>query len=180
MRPNYSALVHKLRQMKLLEDPYFARMVIDDMIYHRFIFQEKHPNHLWFLLQQIHSYWIRSIDADGATTSGEERQKLFLETEKGDILNLNEDASQKVEIDLDSKELKRSAREQIALHTYDPTSRNGVEFPVCHCGRQFDLFEEWANHTRSVIWKVLRESANSSSDHSNKRETPDQEDQADQ
>ena len=186
MRPVYSALCYKLRQMKALDDPSLSRLVIDDMIYHRFLFQASHPDALWYLMQQVHSYWLRSLG--GRSSLGEAPQIEFVQAvenffpkiEEEPVLNLNEDAPQNSEIDFESKELKTAVREAIQQHAWFPGfHKNGVVVPKCTCGREFDLFEQWANHVRSVIWRVMRESIDQQTDSGIAQEAPSEANSAD-
>jgi len=162
--------------MKVFDDPHFTELVIDDMLYHQFLFRQRRPDSLWYILSQAHSYWMRSL-TEGTAYGGEALQLSFLgQSEKGIFENLNEDVSQKVEIEfLDDKELKKRVRQVIQEHSWQPAS----QVPACECGKAFDLFEQWANHNRSVIWSVLRESIDSARDSEQPQQDPDQADQAD-
>lgn len=161
MRPVYSALRHKLRNLSALDDPSLSMLVIDDMIYHRFLFKEKHPDALWYLMKQVHSYWLRSLGGEMPVPHGEALQLSFLgQSEKGLLENLNEEVSGKVKIEfLDDKELKKAVRVAVHQHYLVDTFQLN-----CGCGKEFDLMEQWANHVRSVIWRVIRESLDSSGD----------------
>jgi len=189
MRPAYSALTHKLRNMSVLDDPSLSMLVIDDMIYHRYLFKEKHPDALWFLLKQVHSYWIRSLGFALEFDEGEALQleavqygdkTYFRQSEKGDFRNLNEDDSGKVKIDLESKQLKTAIRLAIQEHSWVAGfHKSGVVVPKCQCDREFDLFEQWANHARSVIWRILSESSDGERDSGITEENTGEADQAD-
>ena len=187
MRPVYSALCYKLRQMKALDDPSLSRLVIDDMIYHRFLFQASHPDALWYLMQQVHSYWLRSLG--GRSSLGEAPQIEFVQAvenffpkiEEEPVLNLNEDAPQNSEIDWDNKDLKKLTRVAIQEHAFEEheNHRAGSLVPACTCGKEFDLFEQWANHVRSVIWRVMRESIDQQTDSGIAQEAPSEANSAD-
>jgi hypothetical protein len=56
MRPSTQALVHKLRELKTLQDLDVAEVVILDMIHWYFI-RTPHPRRLWRILAQTYHRW---------------------------------------------------------------------------------------------------------------------------
>lgn len=166
-RPAVSALMHKLREMKTFDDPLATRMIIDDMIYTHLV-RRPHPDSLFYLLQQLHSYWGRMYFGltpdDQEILKLEAAQKAIARDAAGEIVSLPlpgpeiEPPTGSGGLDLDDSKLKKRVRQVITEHYYAPLSHHtAVRVPACICGKEFEFIEEWANHARSVIWKELKD-----------------------
>jgi hypothetical protein len=53
--------------------------------------------------------------------------------------------------DLKDKKLMKQVRQIIWSHTYDTNYE-----PICSCGAEFPIGEDWAVHVRKLIWKELK------------------------
>jgi KaiC/GvpD/RAD55 family RecA-like ATPase len=163
-KPSVQAVMNKLRQLKVFEDPHSAALIIDDLIYRHLLCKQGQPNQLYYLLMQVYSYWGRSLNLQ-ENQKREHTQNPATRDAVQEILSLGdlyskEDPPQEVEkpvLDLEDKELKKRARSAIEEHEYAPYMTKGINVPRCTCGREFEFREQWSNHVRSLIWKELKE-----------------------
>jgi len=174
-RPSVDKLTQKLRDMTMMQDRNVRVHITEDQIW-----MLRHDSvALSRIIKQAMGWW--EIASGLNEHSPEYKNLVFSKTGNPVNFDLNEDAVRKSEIDLDSKELKKSVRIKLSEHTFEweyPQEQYGHSIS-CSCGREFDFTEEWANHVRSVIWRVLSESTNFTRDSVNTEQTSDQTDQAD-
>jgi hypothetical protein len=160
----------KLRKLSILQDdPDAVRLLIDDLMYH-FLVRKPHPNALWYIQTQSHSYWLRTI---GSSPVEEGQQLVFSSFPvlgEGDT-GFQELTPQQEEAVIDavqySSAFKLAAEEWLreVLHG----NRSGIENIIishrpqelvhgvfkCACKRDFEHRAAWAKHLRIRIERYL-------------------------
>lgn len=147
-RPSVGRLMHKLRTLPQFEDPQATAFLVDDLMWYHLV-KRRASTQLFYLLKQAHYYWADSIKAGGVSEMANQRQNNFSDSAQNPH---TEDALPKSEaLDLDDAQLKKEVNRVILDHYY----AKSAYIPSCICGKEFDFIEEWANHVRYRIWKVL-------------------------
>ena len=163
MRPAVDALRSKLRKLPSLDDPRAAELVIDDMIYFRFV-RQPHPRSLWYIMQQATSYWTSLLGFEEA------RQLEWVQNEFGRADDLEKvslppqgessDLPPPVGSDWNTSVTRGNAEYVIGEHEYDPYMKKGINVPRCTCGKEFEFREQWIKHVRIKIWRAIKDEGN--------------------
>jgi hypothetical protein len=152
-RPSVSRLLGKLRELPQMDDPRAVAFIVDDLVYRRLVRDDKRPTELWYLTQQMVSYWKSVLGAGGASDLANERQLIFAS------FAISRDAVPEMSSLLLDKDLKKSVRKLVIDHTFAPRTMKKSDrvIPACSCGNEYEFLEQWGNHVRNLIWKELRD-----------------------
>lgn len=162
-RPSVDMLITKLRKMSNLQNkPEAVQFVINDLLDHYFVQEERRPARLWWIMESA-MYKFMSItgksfpNAEMMVAGGAEPPDMLLATPDGIVMvdHKTEDdpvdpATQR-QLLLSSAETKAGVAHVIEQHVYRYASNE------CNCGRPYPTHAEWAKHVRIRIWRYLED-----------------------
>lgn len=145
-----SALRNKLRSLPILEDHHMASFLIDDMIHYHFVFKEKRPEDLWYLLRQLWSY---TGQMTGLDTRFIPRDPAIPEPLPVMSLPSTQLLAEPPSFDPSDADLKD--RIEFIIENHKHYENDEFVGHYCTCRKEFESESAWIRHLRIRIYKAI-------------------------
>jgi hypothetical protein len=166
MRPSTHSLLHKLRNMKMMQEPGMANVVIYDLAYH-FLGRHREEVLLGDITAKLMHMWVGMVkneEGQAAYIYGQPENHPVLPREDAPLDFSSSPVNDSTAgvaaggdspwVDLASDAVKLSVKSILMVHS--PGKGSPAWMIKCECGRDFAATEEWAQHVRVRIWRVLK------------------------